>query len=64
MADGKRSNYYAQFATPEGVLRLYLDLKIDLGEMKTWEPARIEQFFEGLAMAARARFNTEISSVR
>jgi hypothetical protein len=64
MAKTLGSSYYAQFATPEGVLRLYLDLKVDLDEMKTWEPARIEQFFEGMAMAAHARFDTGVPSVR
>lgn len=39
---------------PNGVLRLYIDLRIDCKEMSTWESWRIAAFFNGVAKMLRA----------
>lgn len=37
-----------------GIFRVFIDLRVTFAQMKEWEPARIEAFFNGIAMAQRA----------
>ncbi len=39
---------------PEGVLRLYVDLSVDVSEMREWRPERITAYFAGVERALRA----------
>ena len=48
------ANTVASDLNPEGVLRFYLDIRIDAREMRAWPPQCLTAFFDGLARAVEA----------
>lgn len=38
----------------EGILRLYIDLKVSVSEMRDWDADRISAFFQGAALMQNA----------
>lgn len=52
-----------RFLTPdqvatEGRLAMMFDFNVSMFEVSTWAPERITAFFDGIALAMRARFGT------
>lgn len=45
--------------TVDGLIRLYVDERISIDEMREWSPARIELFFNGLALMQSAVNNVK-----
>ena len=40
--------------TTEGVIALYVSIKVDVAALKDWSPERIEAFFSGIAQVRAA----------
>jgi hypothetical protein len=44
---------------PEGVLRLHIEIRVSMEELRAWRPNLMAAFLEGIAMMERARAAAE-----